>query len=513
MIKERKHTTGENRMGLYEALLRAAEQRPEQRAFSGPGLGTEGVSYGALHARAGRWAAGLQALGVGPGDRVLVQAEKSLEVVVLYLATLRAGACYVPLNTAYTVKEMAYFFADAAPTVAVLPAPEALAAHADGCRCLTLDALVVQLEEEREALPPVPRCLEDLAAILYTSGTTGRSKGAMLSQGNLLSNAQALRSLWGWQADDVLVHSLPIYHVHGLFVALHCAMLEPSEVHFLPRFSPEAVLDALPGATVFMGVPTHYVRLLDKSGLSAEASAGMRLWVSGSAPLRPETHGAFEARTGHQILERYGMSEAGMITSNPLKGARVPGTVGFVLPEGEVRLRSEEGEPVPEGAVGVLEIRGPNVFSGYWRQPEKTAESFREGWFITGDMAQIDETGRVSIVGRHKDLVISGGLNVYPREVESVLDTLPGIEESAVFGVPHWDFGEAVVAAVVLEEDTYPGDAATLAALREALAAFKVPKALFPMAALPRNTMGKVQKNQLRADYAHSFSGEGGGAS
>jgi len=306
------------------------------------------------------------------------------------------------------------------------------------------------------------------------------------------------------------VHSLPIYHVHGLFVALHCAMLEPSEVRFLPRFSPEAVLEALPGATVFMGVPTHYVRLLDAPGLTVEASAAMRLWVSGSAPLRPETHEAFEARTGHKILERYGMSEAGMITSNPLEGARIPGTVGFVLPEGEVRLRSEEGAPVPEGAVGVLEIRGPNVFRGYWRQPEKTAESFREGWFITGDMAQIDDTGRVSIVGRHKDLVISGGLNVYPREVESVLDTLPGIEESAVFGVPHWDFGEAVVAAVVLREDAYPGENATLSALREALAAFKVPKALFPVTALPRNTMGKVQKNQLREDYAHTFSEAGG---
>lgn len=493
-------------MGLYDALWRAAEQRPEQRAFSDPGLGAEGVSYGALHARAGRWAAGLQALGVRSGDRVLVQAEKSVEVVVLYLATLRAGAIYVPLNTAYTATEMAYFFTDAAPTVAVLPAPDALAAHTDGCRCLTLNALAAELDEEREALAPVPRSAEDLAAILYTSGTTGRSKGAMLSHGNLLSNAHALRSLWGWQADDVLVHSLPIYHVHGLFVALHCAMLEPSEVRFLLRFSPEAVLEALPGATVFMGVPTHYVRLLDAPGLTGQAAAGMRLWVSGSAPLRPETHEAFEARTGQKILERYGMSEAGMITSNPLKGPRIPGTVGFVLPEGEVRLRSEEGAPVLEGAVGVLEIRGPNVFSGYWRQPEKTAESFRDGWFITGDMAQIDDTGRVSIVGRHKDLVISGGLNVYPREVESVLDMLPGIEESAVFGVPHRDFGEAVVAAVVLKADAYPGDGVTLAALREALAAFKVPKALFPLTTLPRNTMGKVQKNQLRADYAETFS-------
>ncbi len=502
-------------MGLYEALWTAAEQRLEQCAFSGPGLGAEGVSYGALHERAGRWAAGLRALGVTPGDRVLVQAEKSVEVVVLYLATLRAGAVYVPLNTAYTAKEMAYFFADAAPTVAVLPAPEALAgapseAHSEPgeevCLRLTLEALAARLDEETEGLAPVARSPEDLAAILYTSGTTGRSKGAMLSHGNLLSNAEALRTLWGWARDDVLVHSLPIYHVHGLFVALHCAMLEPSEVRFLPRFSPEAVLEALPGATVFMGVPTHYVRLLDAPELTAQAAAGMRLWVSGSAPLRPETHEAFEARTGQKILERYGMSEAGMITSNPLEGARLPGTVGFVLPEGEVRLRSEAGAAVPEGAVGVLEIRGPNVFSGYWRQPEKTAESFRDGWFITGDMAQIDETGRVSIVGRHKDLVISGGLNVYPREVESVLDTLPGIEESAVFGVPHRDFGEAVVAAVVLKEDAYPGDGATLAALREALAAFKVPKALFPLATLPRNTMGKVQKNQLRADYAETFS-------
>ncbi|MBL6715102.1 MAG: AMP-binding protein [Pseudomonadales bacterium] len=497
-------------MSLYEALSAAAAQRPAQIALSGDALAGPGITYGALHERAGRWAAGLAALGVQPGDRVVVQAEKSAEVVVLYLATLRAGAVYVPLNTAYTPREMRYFLDDAEPTLAVLPEPGAFPEWADRCvlRSLATPAFAEELDQAPAPLAPVPREAKDLAAILYTSGTTGRSKGAMLSHGNLLSNARTLRSLWGWQRDDVLLHTLPIYHVHGLFVALHCAMLEPSEVRFLPRFSPEAVLAELPTATVYMGVPTHYVRLLDAPGLSREASEGMRLWVSGSAPLRPETHEAFQARTGQAILERYGMSEAGMITSNPLHGERRPGTVGFALPEGALRLRSEAGEPVPDGGVGVLEIQGPNVFSGYWKQPDKTAESFRGSWFITGDMAQIDETGRVTIVGRHKDLVISGGLNVYPREVESVLDTLPGVVESAVIGVPHRDFGEAVVAVLVLDEARYPGDEATLEGLREQLAAFKVPKALFAMAELPRNTMGKVQKHALRSQFEAIFGAE-----
>ena len=507
-------------MGLYDALWCAAEGKPEQRAFSGPGLGAEGVSYGALHARAGRWAAGLRALGVGPGDRVLVQAEKSLEVVVLYLATLRAGACYVPLNTAYTATEMAYFFADAAPTVAVLPAPEALAAHADGCRCLTLDALASQLDEERAALAPVLRSAEDLAAILYTSGTTGRSKGAMITHGNLISNGLVLHAFWGWVPGDVLLHALPVFHVHGLFVALHCALLNGSEVIFLDAFDPARLVAEMPAASVLMGVPTFYVRLLDTPGFDTSVSDGMRLFISGSAPLLPETFEQFAALTGKPILERYGMTEAGMITSNPYDdGTRLAGTVGFPLPGVSARVSDEAGGPLPAGEIGILEISGPNVFAGYWNMPEKTAEEFRaDGFFITGDMATMAEDGRIAIVGRAKDLIISGGFNVYPKEVEEHLDRMPGVRESCVIGLPHPDLGEAVTAVIVPDLGPNSGaeaasDSATTAPtvegvaafLADRLARFKQPRRVVLVEALPRNAMGKVQKKALREDYASLY--------
>lgn len=500
-------------MNLYQRFLDAAAGHESAVAIETAGRGS--WTQGELHAAAGRCGSVLLAAGVAPGDRVTVQVEKSFENLILYLAVLRIGAVYMPLNTAYTEAELEYFIGDAEPRVLVCdPGRHAelsklgeqlgLAAvftlDANGCGTLS-DAMV----EDLSAAEVCPREADDLAAIVYTSGTTGRSKGAMLSHGNLFANASTLRDIWGWRADDVLLHALPIYHVHGLFVALHCALLEPSKVLLLPRFELDAVLEALPQSTVLMGVPTFYVRLLADERFDREGCAGMRLFISGSAPLLPEIFDAFEERTGVRILERYGMTEAGMITSNPLNGERVAGTVGFPLPDVDVRLRGTEGEAVAEGGVGVLEIRGPNVFSGYWRQPERTACEFREGWFITGDLAEQDPEGRVSIVGRHKDLIISGGLNIYPREVESELNAIAGVEESAVIGVPHADFGEAVMALVVAGED-WPGEAAAIDALKLRLAGFKVPRKILKVASLPRNAMGKVQKNLLRNAHLETFS-------
>ncbi len=499
-------------MNLYQRMLDAAGPHQDAVAFHMPDAGVR--SHAELHDAVGRCANVLIEAGVEPGDRVTVQVEKSFENVVLYLAVLRAGAVYMPLNTAYTGAELGYFFDDAEPRVLVCdPARHAelepLAKGANVACTLTLagdgsGSLTELMGGATADAPIVQRANADLAAIVYTSGTTGRSKGAMLSHGNLFANAATLRKIWGWESGDVLLHALPIYHVHGLFVALHCALLEPSPVLLLPRFDIDAVLASLPQATVLMGVPTFYVRLLADSRFDRAQCAHMRLFISGSAPLLPETFAAFENRTGKRILERYGMTEAGMIASNPLKGERVAGTVGYPLPDVDVRLRSPDGDTVESGGIGVLEIRGPNVFQGYWRQPERTAEEFRDGWFITGDLASQAADGRISIVGRHKDLIISGGLNIYPREIELELDQLPGIEESAVIGVPHADFGEAVVALVVTRDD-WPGEAAVIAKLRHRLAAFKVPRTVMRIDQLPRNAMGKVQKAILRKHYADAL--------
>jgi malonyl-CoA/methylmalonyl-CoA synthetase len=496
----------DGRRGLYGAVTEAARRHGERTAFE---TTDRRLTFTDLLAEVGRFAAALEVAGVRAGDRVTVQVEKSLENVLLYLATLRQGAVYVPLNTAYTVSELAYFVADAQPRVAIVEksrgdaVARAIAQPAGRTAVLTIDALAASA---RDARAPEPADVEahDLAAIVYTSGTTGRSKGAMLSHSNLLANAATLVDAWSFVPGDVLVHALPLYHVHGLFVALHCALLAGASTRFLPRFDADAVAAALVGASVFMGVPTYYTRLLGEPSFPRPGTA-LRLWISGSAPLLPETFAAFESRVGARILERYGMSEAGMITSNPLAGPRLPGTVGPSLPGVSVRTRGSDGHLASPGDPGVLEIRGPNVFSGYWRNDEKTRESFTEdGWFVTGDVAVIDRAGVVSIVGREKDLIITGGLNVYPREIEAEIDALPGVRESAVIGVPHADFGEAVVAVVDRGQDG-PEEAAMIADLRTRLAAFKVPKRVFFVDELPRNAMGKVQKNVLRDRFATTF--------
>ncbi|OEJ66686.1 malonate--CoA ligase [Magnetovibrio blakemorei] len=475
------------------------------------------VSYGDLDKMSAQVAGLLSTLGVAKGDRVAVQIDKSPQAVALYLACLRVGAVYLPLNTAYTASEVAYFINDAEPKLLVCrpqaeqalfevlkQTPNLHIMTCDGHKHGTLWVDVQSAEPWNEIAQVEP---DDLAAILYTSGTTGRSKGAMLSHQNLASNALALHDMWGWRDGDVLIHALPIFHVHGLFVALHCALLNGSKMWFMPKFDVDTVIDLLPKATVLMGVPTFYTRLVDHPGLTKEAASNMRLFVSGSAPLLAETFSAFEGKTGHRILERYGMTETGMITSNPLIGDRVPATVGYPLPGVQVRVANENGDVLAPQEIGVLEVIGPNVFSGYWRMPEKTASEFRkDGWFITGDVAKMDEDGRVSIVGRAKDMIISGGFNVYPKEIETVIDELPGVIESAVVGVPHPDFGEAVVAVIVSEPGANITDATIQDAIKDQLARFKHPKGVFIVNELPRNTMGKVQKNILRETYNATFS-------
>ena len=465
----------------------------------------------------------LASLDLPAGSRVAVQTEKSVEALLLYLAVLRAGFVYLPLNTAYKSDEIAYFIGDAEPAVFVC-APERfatlskLAFAADVGHVFTLGAerdgsLLERATHFDDRQEPVARRRDDLAAILYTSGTTGRSKGAMLSHGNLSSNALTLHRHWGWRrpeaGGDVLIHALPIFHVHGLFVASHGALVAGARMLWLGRFDPRKVVECLPRATVFMGVPTLYVRLLAEPGLTEDACRGMRLFISGSAPLLIETFNAFRARTGQTILERYGMSETAMLTSNPYRaedGERRGGTVGFALPGVEVRLLGERGEPVGAGGIGGIEVRGSNVFAGYWRMPEKTREEFAEGgWFRTGDVGKVDERGYLTIVGRSKDLIISGGFNVYPAEVEAALNDLPGVAESAVVGVPHADFGEAVVAVVVAQPGVALDGDALVADLKARMANFKVPKALFVAGELPRNAMGKVQKNLLREQHAQLF--------
>lgn len=471
--------------------------------------------YADLDRETGRYAARLQALGACAGDRIVVQVEKSPEAVLLYLAAQRAGLVFVPLNTAYTAAELAYFLGDAEPSLVVCrPADEAAVGPLAGAaRVVTLgeDGTGSLLAGLGPHIAPVAlRGADDIAAILYTSGTTGRSKGAMLSHGNLLSNALALKDLWRWSADDVLIHILPIYHVHGLFVAIHGALAAGASVRFHRNFDPAAVIADFARATVLMGVPTHYTRLAAAPGLSPEACAAMRLFVSGSAPLLAETHERFAAKTGHRILERYGMTETGMITSNPYDGARLAGTVGYALPGVEVRIRDADGAPLAAGEPGVLEVRGPNVFKGYWRNPAKTAEEFRpDGFFVTGDVATQAADGRVTLVGRANDLIIAGGLNIYPKEIEAAIDALPGVEESAVIGVPHPDLGEGVVAVVARRggADADLTEAAILSDLAGRLARFKQPRRVILVDALPRNAMGKVQKAALRQEHAGLFAG------
>jgi malonyl-CoA/methylmalonyl-CoA synthetase len=471
--------------------------------------GRDDWSYGELLLQINRAAAELAAIGAGAGDRVLVQLPKSSENLALYLACLKLGLVYVPLNTGYTAAELDYFVSDAEPVLYVgeqhrSDVISATLQPRDAERLLVFSNGTRTNYDLTIPLTAV-RATDDLAAILYTSGTTGRSKGAMLSHGNLASNAHALSEEWGWQASDVLLNPLPIFHVHGLFIASHCALLNATPMIFLEKFDASEVMARLPDATVMMGVPTFYTRLLDRSELTPDRVAHMRVFICGSAPLTEQTFEEWEQRTGHRILERYGMSETIINTSNPLQGERVAGTVGFALLGQQVRVADETGVPVPMGEVGMIEVAGPNVFQGYWRMPEKTAEEIRgDGFFITGDLGVQAADGRLSIVGRSKDLVISGGYNVYPKEVEVALDDMAQVAESAVIGVPHPDFGEAVVAVIVPAAGEVT-QAQVDAALGHQLARFKQPKRVMNVTELPRNTMGKVQKNLLRKQYADLF--------
>lgn len=462
-----------------------------------------GATYSDLLAETGRLAHTLLALGLRKGDRLLLQVEKCEAVLSLYLACLRTGVVFLPVNPGYTIAETEHFLRDAEPALAVTDPGRVEGLRTHGARVMDLAALLRQAEAQADDYADPVHAPDDLAAILYTSGTTGRSKGVMLTRRNLASNAEALVGLWKFTEADVLLHVLPVFHTHGLFVATNCVLYSGASMIFQRAFQPAAVLATFSKATVMMGVPTFYTRLLADPGLAEAATAHIRLFISGSAPLSPATHAEWQARTGHAILERYGMTETNMITSNPYVGERKAGTVGMPLPGVEVRVTGPDGAVLPQGEAGAIEVRGPNVFKGYWRLPEKTAEEFRDGWFITGDMGAFDAEGYLSILGRAKDLVITGGLNVYPAEVEAALDDLPGVAASAVIGVPHPDFGEAVVACVVgqVEEDT------VRAALRERLAAFKIPKRVLVMPDLPRNAMGKVQKAELRRVYAGLFAG------
>ena len=481
-------------------------------------------TYAELDGQVGRLANVLISLGLEPGARVAAQTEKSPEALMLYLATIRAGLVYLPLNTAYREAEVAYFLGDAQPGVVVCSsdrrgAVSALVAKLKIPHLLTLDAdgtgtLIEEAGVQRESFDTVERQPNDLATLIYTSGTTGRSKGAMLTHGNLISNAEVLHAFWQWSAEDVLLHILPIFHVHGLFVAAQGALMAGARMLWLDKFDIEDVLGLLPRATVFMGVPTHYVRLLSDARFGREVCSHIRLFISGSAPLLLETFETFQHRSGHTILERYGMSETAMLTSNPCDpalGERIGGTVGLPLPGTSVRVVDEAGQPCAPGDIGSIQVKGPNIFSGYWNMPEKTREEFTgDGWFKTGDMGRWggESNGKkipdtyVSIVGRSKDLVISGGYNVYPKEIEGVIDALPEVEESAVIGVPHPDFGEAVVAVVVPKNGATPDPKAIQETLKGLIANYKVPKRVHILSELPRNAMGKVQKNALRERFA-----------
>lgn len=499
---------------LYTQLQARFPQDPS-RIFATLRDGTA-ISYARVEHDSARYATLLVSLGVQPGDRVAVQAPKSIDMLMLYLACLRAKAVFLPLNPAYTAGELDYFMRDAQPTLFVcdparVDAIRELAQAADIARVETLG------EEGQGSLPMLAaRCEadfatvecadENLAAILYTSGTTGRSKGAMLSHGNLASNAFTLRDYWRFTGDDVLLHALPIFHTHGLFVATNVVLASGASMIFLSAFDANDVLDALPRTTTMMGVPTFYIRLLKETRFTRALVTHMRLFISGSAPLSADIHREFAVRTGHAILERYGMTETNMNTSNPYDGDRIAGTVGLPLPGVSIRIADPDtGAVLLQGAIGVIEIAGPNVFQGYWQMPEKTASEFRDGYFISGDLGLIGPNGYVSIVGRAKDLIISGGYNVYPAEVETALDDLPQVRESAVIGVPHGDMGEGIVAVVVPVEAEFADSAALKAALADKLARFKQPRVIAFVDELPKNGMGKVQKTILRAEYARTF--------
>ncbi len=496
---------------LFDTLFAPLEGSPRPLLVLADG---RVISADAFFRLTARLAHALAAEGVKPGDRVAVQIAKSPEALAVYGATVGLGAVFLPLNPAYTETEVDYFLGDATPSVFLAdPAREtALRPVADrhGARLLTLGAdgqgsLTEYAAGLPETFSPLARAPGDLAAILYTSGTTGRSKGAMLSHDNLLSNARVLAGLWRFTEADILLHALPIFHTHGLFVASNISLLTGGQMIFLPGFDLDQVFAALPAATAMMGVPTFYTRMLDDPRLTRDLVGHMRLFVSGSAPLLAESHLAFEARTGKRILERYGMTETNMNTSNPYDGDRRAGTVGFPLPGVELRIMAN-GKPVAGEEVGVIEVRGPNVFLGYWQMPEKTREDLREdGWFITGDLGQRDADGYVTIVGRAKDMIISGGFNVYPKEVEEVLDAQPGVQESAVIGLPHPDFGEAVFAVIARQRGAEVDPDALRAAVAARLARFKHPKGYAVVDALPRNTMGKVQKAALRKTYGTRF--------
>jgi malonyl-CoA/methylmalonyl-CoA synthetase len=500
---------------LVHALRHASVGCEDDGFLEDPNTGKT-LSFGAFFANAERVGAALRQVGLKPGDRVAVQAAKTVEMLELYVGTVMAGGVFLPLNPAYTAQEIQYFLSDASPSVFVCDpakrdALNDVIAAANVPTVWTLDAagqgsLRTACDAQNVTFTPVARAEDDLAAILYTSGTTGRSKGAMLSHGALASNSDVLREYWAFSREDVLIHALPIFHTHGLFVATNVTLMAGARAIFLPGFDAGAILAAMPKATVLMGVPTFYTRLLACDEL-ANASKGMRLFVSGSAPLLAETHARWRDVTGHAILERYGMTETNMNTSNPYQGERRPGTVGFPLPGVELKVtHPDTGQDLPQGEIGVIEVRGPNVFSGYWKMPEKTAEELRDdGFFITGDLGLIDADGYVHIVGRGKDLIISGGFNVYPKEVESVIDDVPGVLESAVIGVAHPDFGEAVVAVVIPQAPNVLDLEAVRSALDANLAKFKQPKRIVIAEALPRNTMGKVQKNELRNAHSNLF--------
>ena len=475
-------------------------------------------SNGDLADLSARFASALMGAGARRGDRIAVQVDKSAQALALYLACLRAGLVYLPLNTAYTPTEVAYFLQDASPSLFVCRSGDETVlddiAAAAGIRVvLTLDAvgggsLMTEARRYDAGFEPVVSATDEVAVIIYTSGTTGRSKGAMLTHGNLLSNGETLVRAWGFTGADVLVHALPLFHVHGLFVANHCVLLSGARMLFHRRFDASLVLRDLPRATVLMGVPTFYTRLLSEPSFTRAVAATVRLFVSGSAPLLVDTFTGFEARIGQRILERYGMSESGMITSNPLAGQRKGGTVGPALPGVDVRIADGEDRALAQGGIGAIQIRGPNVFVGYWNMPQKTAEEFTaDGWFRTGDVGVFDAEGYLSIVGRAKDLIITGGYNVYPKEIELVLDDAEGVLESAVIGVPHPDFGEAVTAVVVARPGATLDEAILLSHLKMRLANYKVPKRVHVVGDLPRNAMGKVQKVRLREQFTDASGG------
>jgi malonyl-CoA/methylmalonyl-CoA synthetase len=484
------HSDNARSGNVIETLRDAARDRFDAPALIEPGDST--VTYGELFDQAARLATVLAERGAAPGERVLVQTPKSPAAVALYLACLHAGTVHTPLNPTFTAAELDYFIADATPALAV----------ADGH--VSIHGIVAEAEHA-VPLAPIVRADSDLAALLYTSGTTGRPKGAALTNANLRHNARALHEAWRFGPDDHLIHALPLFHVHGLFVALHCSMLSAIPMTFLRRFEADAVINALPDATVLMGVPTHYNRLMADPRFDRERTGGMRLFTCGSAPLPVAQFEAFAERTGQHICERYGMSEAGIMTSNPYDGERLAGSVGYALRDVELRVCDDAGAVLDPDKTGVLEVRGPHLFSGYWGQPEATADAHRaDGWFVTGDIGSLSADGRVTLQGRAGDMIISGGENIYPKEIELVLDEQPGVVESAVVGLPHPDFGEAVVAVVVVD-GAYDAESVK-AALAEGLARFKHPKHTIVVEALPRNAMGKVQKTELRAAYADIFS-------